>query len=317
MLVEVGWRGIRERATTHCSQPYLACLRATRSLGQDVSFDLMISGINRGDNAGLHVIYSGTVGAAREAACKVRGGGADRRTRMASQAVGGGYGRVTGEWGRALPGPSDAWCHSVRPALLGDATICHTEPMPRQRLAKHAVNPQFRSTYFPHTRGVSNSVEPVPLCSPNMHAQPSPLCLPTTHTHTHTCTRTHTHTHFFLVLFNTHIFCSLIRTYTPTHARRASPPWHFHWTTTWRARRTTTRCPPAWRWRSPRRPWGCCRGRRRAAVRRRPRSRAWSSTSTSPSRRARCFRGCSWRARCGRLWQEVAGAGGGSGRRWQ
>ncbi|GIL71810.1 hypothetical protein Vretimale_755 [Volvox reticuliferus] len=37
---------------------------------QDVSFDLMLSGINRGDNCGLHVIYSGTVGAAREAACK-------------------------------------------------------------------------------------------------------------------------------------------------------------------------------------------------------------------------------------------------------
>jgi len=34
------------------------------------SFDLVIAGINRGDNAGLHVIYSGTVGAAREAACK-------------------------------------------------------------------------------------------------------------------------------------------------------------------------------------------------------------------------------------------------------
>jgi 5'-nucleotidase len=33
-------------------------------------FDLCVSGINRGDNAGLHVIYSGTVGAAREAACK-------------------------------------------------------------------------------------------------------------------------------------------------------------------------------------------------------------------------------------------------------
>ena len=31
----------------------------------------MVSGINRGDNAGLHVIYSGTVSAAREAACKV------------------------------------------------------------------------------------------------------------------------------------------------------------------------------------------------------------------------------------------------------
>lgn len=29
-----------------------------------------MSGINRGDNCGLHVIYSGTVGAAREAACK-------------------------------------------------------------------------------------------------------------------------------------------------------------------------------------------------------------------------------------------------------
>mmetsp|Transcript_19172 Transcript_19172/g.33007 ORF Transcript_19172/g.33007 Transcript_19172/m.33007 type:complete len:320 (-) Transcript_19172:226-1185(-) len=33
-------------------------------------FDLVLSGINRGDNCGLHVIYSGTVGAAREAACK-------------------------------------------------------------------------------------------------------------------------------------------------------------------------------------------------------------------------------------------------------
>lgn len=30
----------------------------------------MVSGINRGDNCGLHIIYSGTVGAAREGACK-------------------------------------------------------------------------------------------------------------------------------------------------------------------------------------------------------------------------------------------------------
>ena len=30
----------------------------------------MVSGINRGDNMGLHVIYSGTVGAAEEAAIK-------------------------------------------------------------------------------------------------------------------------------------------------------------------------------------------------------------------------------------------------------
>ena len=30
------------------------------------------AGINRGDNCGIHVIYSGTVGAAREASIKVR-----------------------------------------------------------------------------------------------------------------------------------------------------------------------------------------------------------------------------------------------------
>lgn len=34
------------------------------------SWDLVVSGINRGNNMGSHVIYSGTVGAAREAACK-------------------------------------------------------------------------------------------------------------------------------------------------------------------------------------------------------------------------------------------------------
>ena len=33
-------------------------------------FDLVLSGINRGNNTGLHVIYSGTVAGAREAACK-------------------------------------------------------------------------------------------------------------------------------------------------------------------------------------------------------------------------------------------------------
>lgn len=40
------------------------------SLLQCREWDLVVSGINRGDNCGLHVIYSGTVGAAREAACK-------------------------------------------------------------------------------------------------------------------------------------------------------------------------------------------------------------------------------------------------------
>lgn len=39
---------------------------------QEPHIDLVVSGINRGDNAGLHVIYSGTVGAACEGACKVR-----------------------------------------------------------------------------------------------------------------------------------------------------------------------------------------------------------------------------------------------------
>lgn len=41
------------------------------SVLQDRHIDMVVSGINRGDNAGLHVIYSGTVGAAREGACKV------------------------------------------------------------------------------------------------------------------------------------------------------------------------------------------------------------------------------------------------------
>lgn len=36
---------------------------------QTKDFDLVVSGINRGDNAGVHVVYSGTVGAAREASC--------------------------------------------------------------------------------------------------------------------------------------------------------------------------------------------------------------------------------------------------------
>ncbi|CAG9460944.1 unnamed protein product [Pedinophyceae sp. YPF-701] len=35
-----------------------------------VAFDACVTGINRGDNAGMHVVYSGTVGAAREAAMK-------------------------------------------------------------------------------------------------------------------------------------------------------------------------------------------------------------------------------------------------------
>ena len=40
------------------------------SLLRTRDFDLVVSGINRGDNVGLHVLYSGTVGAAREATCR-------------------------------------------------------------------------------------------------------------------------------------------------------------------------------------------------------------------------------------------------------
>jgi 5'-nucleotidase len=35
-----------------------------------VNFEFVVSGINRGDNAGLHVIYSGTVAGAREGAMR-------------------------------------------------------------------------------------------------------------------------------------------------------------------------------------------------------------------------------------------------------
>ncbi len=38
---------------------------------QRPAIDLVVSGINRGENCGLHIVYSGTVGAAREAAINV------------------------------------------------------------------------------------------------------------------------------------------------------------------------------------------------------------------------------------------------------
>ena len=42
-----------------------------RVLYPGIRFDLVISGINRGDNLGLHVVYSGTVAGAREGAMRV------------------------------------------------------------------------------------------------------------------------------------------------------------------------------------------------------------------------------------------------------
>lgn len=47
-----------------------SCQNHVKHTFQVAKWDLVVSGINRGDNLGLRVIYSGTVGAAREAACK-------------------------------------------------------------------------------------------------------------------------------------------------------------------------------------------------------------------------------------------------------
>ncbi|MCL2283542.1 MAG: 5'/3'-nucleotidase SurE [Fibromonadales bacterium] len=45
------------------------CMKfALRHIYKDLNFDLVISGVNNGDNAGVASFYSGTVGAAREAA---------------------------------------------------------------------------------------------------------------------------------------------------------------------------------------------------------------------------------------------------------
>ena len=73
-------RTASERASLHCTpashppppHPPRPPPHTTPAPCQNPAFDLVVSGINRGDNCGLHVIYSGTVGAAREAACKVR-----------------------------------------------------------------------------------------------------------------------------------------------------------------------------------------------------------------------------------------------------
>jgi len=45
----------------------IVALRTNLVVEDPVRFDLVVSGINRGDNSGIHVVYSGTCGAAREA----------------------------------------------------------------------------------------------------------------------------------------------------------------------------------------------------------------------------------------------------------
>lgn len=44
------------------------CVGLRSDLFPTKKFSLVVSGINRGDNAGYHIVYSGTVGAARQAA---------------------------------------------------------------------------------------------------------------------------------------------------------------------------------------------------------------------------------------------------------
>jgi 5'/3'-nucleotidase SurE len=65
---------------------------------QNPAFNLVVSGINRGDNCGLHVIYSGTVGAAREAACKVGAPSAGPRKRCQQRILGSEAGQQLGSW---------------------------------------------------------------------------------------------------------------------------------------------------------------------------------------------------------------------------
>ena len=45
----------------------IVALRSNLVVNDPKTFDLVVSGINRGDNSGIHVVYSGTCGAAREA----------------------------------------------------------------------------------------------------------------------------------------------------------------------------------------------------------------------------------------------------------
>jgi len=58
------------RTTATTGDPDPPPLQAGAEAAAAARFDLVVSGINRGDNCGLHVIYSGTVGAAREGAAK-------------------------------------------------------------------------------------------------------------------------------------------------------------------------------------------------------------------------------------------------------
>ena len=59
------------RAFSCGGTPADCAMLGLRVLYPGVRFDLVISGINRGDNAGLHVVYSGTVAGAREGAMRV------------------------------------------------------------------------------------------------------------------------------------------------------------------------------------------------------------------------------------------------------
>ena len=59
------------RAFSCGGTPADCAMLGLRVLYPGVRFDLVISGINRGDNLGLHVVYSGTVAGAREGAMRV------------------------------------------------------------------------------------------------------------------------------------------------------------------------------------------------------------------------------------------------------
>jgi hypothetical protein len=115
---------------------------------KDVTFDLVVSGINRGDNCGLHVVYSGTVGAAREAACKV------------GRLLGGRCGVESGAWARVnaqgasgqgrdrnmqLGGARRPAQASCAPRSCAPWANVLPWPPPSSPLPRHALHPQRAS----------------------------------------------------------------------------------------------------------------------------------------------------------------------------
>jgi hypothetical protein len=88
------------------------------------SFQLVVSGINRGDNCGLHVIYSGTVGAAREAACKANAQGRTCKLHLRCACAG------ADTQARLLALPGRPTCRAPAPALASTPSCASLHGLP-------------------------------------------------------------------------------------------------------------------------------------------------------------------------------------------